>query len=277
MTVLVVGVVMTDAVRPDILSSLQSIREDVQRQVAGLDRYRALKAIDQTIADFPELEDITSSLSGIRLRVQEQLDEMRQFRALRTLDRIMPELSDLLTLIEEPAERDDDRVATRSEDEMRPSGEHSGGAPADTSQQAADTIEVSETASVVFGATTEEQGRDWQHDGSATLVDGSDDVSVHDVSVDDVVAHHVVADDALADAVTADAVAGEEPERTPVRVEAFQPETRPFAMPSLADSVAQLMAQSVSPSPRETHAPPHDHGASEEGVTRPPSTAERAA
>lgn len=94
---------MTVVVRPDILSSLKSVREDVQRQVVELDHYRALKAIEQTIADFPSLEDIARSLSDIRDKVQRQLDDTREYRALRTLERIVPELSDVLDLVAERA------------------------------------------------------------------------------------------------------------------------------------------------------------------------------
>lgn len=95
---------MTVAVRPEILSSLGSVREDVQRQVAGLDRYRALKAIEQTIADFPALKDLTQSLSDIRDRVQRQLEDTREYRALRTIERIVPELTEVLVLLEQRSE-----------------------------------------------------------------------------------------------------------------------------------------------------------------------------
>lgn len=85
--------------RPDILTSLQAVHDDVQRRVAHLDRYRALKAIEQAIADFASLDDVTRGLTEVRDRVQRQLDETDECRALRTLARIIPDLSEVLALL----------------------------------------------------------------------------------------------------------------------------------------------------------------------------------
>jgi hypothetical protein len=108
---------MTGAMRLEILSSLASVREDVERQVAKLDRYRALKAIEQTISDFPGLEDLNNSLSEIRERMRRQIEGTREVRALRAVEKIMPELSEVLTFLSDcsdagqeasqPADRDD--------------------------------------------------------------------------------------------------------------------------------------------------------------------------
>jgi hypothetical protein len=108
---------MTGAMRLEILSSLASVREDVERQVAKLDRYRALKVIEQTISDFPGLEDLNNSLSEIRERMLRQIEGTREVRALRAVEKIMPELSEVLTFLSDcpdasaeasqPAERDD--------------------------------------------------------------------------------------------------------------------------------------------------------------------------
>jgi hypothetical protein len=99
---------MTVVTRTDVLSSLQAIHGDVQRRAAELDRYRALKAIEQTIADFPGLDDVTRSLGDVRDRVQQQLDGTREFRALRTIERILPELSEVLGLWDQGAEGERD-------------------------------------------------------------------------------------------------------------------------------------------------------------------------
>jgi hypothetical protein len=112
---------MTILVRPEILLSLNSVREDVQRQVASLDRFRALKAIEQTIADFPALEDLTRSLSDIRERMQRQLDDTREYRALQTIERIMPELSEVFALLEERATNEESVSSAIAEDGRRTS------------------------------------------------------------------------------------------------------------------------------------------------------------
>ena len=104
--ILVVGVVMTIVVQAEILASLQALQADVQRRFAELDRYRALKAIERTIADFPGLDDVAHSLGDIRDRVQEQLDGTLEFRALRSIERILPELSEVLVLLDGAGEAD---------------------------------------------------------------------------------------------------------------------------------------------------------------------------
>lgn len=97
---------MTGAVRLEILSSLASVRADVERQVAKLDRYRALKVIEQTISDFPGLEDLNNSLSEIRERMQRQIEGTREVRALRAVEKIMPELSEVLTFLSDCSDAD---------------------------------------------------------------------------------------------------------------------------------------------------------------------------
>ncbi len=94
---------MTGAMSLEILSSLASVRDDVERQVAKLDRYRALKAIEQTIVDFPALEDLNRTLGDLRDSMQRQLNETREVRALQKIEKIMPDLSDVLALLTENA------------------------------------------------------------------------------------------------------------------------------------------------------------------------------
>ncbi len=110
---------MTGAVRLEILSSLASVREDVERQVAKLDRYRALKVIEQTISDFPGLEDLNNSLSEIRERMQRQIEGTREVRALRAVEKIMPDLSEVLAFLSDCSDAGDARQASRQERERR--------------------------------------------------------------------------------------------------------------------------------------------------------------
>lgn len=243
---------MTDAMREDLLSSLRSIREDVQRQVGGLDRYRALMAIDQTIADFPHLQDVTSALGAIRDQVQEQLDETRQFRALRAIDRLLPELSEALALVAEPSEGSGSSEAIRSENDVL-RDKHSavdGQQPAVIAQGQEDVIEIDEVVADVCDTA------------AANVAPRDSDNPVHAPVHADVEAP-----------ATAMAAATED-ERLPVRPDFTQPEARP--VPSLADSVAQLMAQSVSPPSREPQGTSYGH-ATEDGGDRHASQAERAA
>lgn len=219
---------MTVLVRPEILSSLNSVREDVQRQVAALDRYRVLKAIERTIADFPALDDVTRSLGDIRERVQQQLDETREYRALQTIERIVPELSQVFALLEEqaapePSGAPQEENAPEREDA---SAEDDGLAPHPRSAPEPDLVDESETVS--FAETGELTAAPVGGEPFA----GREDVVVRSVE------------------------SGFEPgcDYRPPTVEAPLASGSP-AVPSLADSVAQLMAQSNAPPQRESHAP----------------------
>jgi hypothetical protein len=223
---------MTVVVRPDILSCLQSVREDVQRKVAMLDRYRALKAIEQTIADFPDLDDVTRPLSDIRHRVQQQLDETREFRALRSIERIMPELCDVLALIDDGAARDHERT----------------------------DVEPDVTAGT--GSAAVEPDFDGSQDSPAAP-------GLEAVSIETAVSWEADEDRMIVPTATPVAAGGEgpsgagakqeiEPDQRAPKADAMPPGPEAETVPSLADSVAQLMAQSMSP-PREAHAPPAAH------------------
>jgi len=236
---------MTVVVRPEILSSLNALHADVQRQVASLDRYRALKVIDQTIADFPALDDLTRALADIRARVQAQLDDNRAYRALLAIERIVPELSDALALLD----------------------------PVPSTPAAPDAAETFSEVSVIAEPVSAEADQPGSNTADAAETGAGDVVDMAYAS-----AQPVVAADAT---VTVDR--GEDGARgaEPVTEPQTQPETHgepatdTRAVPSLADSVAQLLAQSAAPPPRhDPPAPPPFHERSDMGAS---PHAERAA
>lgn len=224
---------MTVAVHPDILSLLQSVHEDVQRKVAGLDRYRALKAIEQTISDFPGLTDVAHRLSEIQNRLQQQLDETREFRALRALERIIPELPDVLALVEDRlAVVENSDLTAGIESEPAIAAATSAGPVSDGTSGAAHANEI--------------EVRSVESSGFCEI-----DAPVLDVSP----AHgtHESADGTSDVGVTKQV----EPEHRASTSDATSEETDTAPIPSLADSVAQFMAQSMAP--REALGTPPSH------------------
>lgn len=228
---------MTVVPGSDILSSLHSIQEDVRRQAEQLDRYRALKAIEQTIADFANLDDIARSLSDVRQHVQEQLDGTREFRALRAIERILPELSEVLALV--------------------------GGGPAPaTGEQGAD---IEPDSTMTAGTTAVEPAYDGSADEYVIVESETESVDVaqlHEPFAPELFAPEPFAPGSIAPAAPIQAYESSKPlavgpeqdtEVAKPKPDA-PPGAEPGAVPSLADSVAQLMAQSISP-PREAQAP----------------------
>lgn len=134
---------MTGAARTEILSSLVSVQAEVARQVEKLDRYRALQAIEKTIAEFPGLEDLTENLTGLRDGMQAKLAETREVRALRTIERIMPDLSEVLEFLSERSVDPTDQI------------EGSGNSSAASEDAGASEREVAEPTVSVAIATTE--------------------------------------------------------------------------------------------------------------------------
>jgi hypothetical protein len=226
---------MTILVRPEILLSLNSVREDVQRQVASLDRFRALKAIEQTIADFPALEDLTRSLSDIRERMQRQLDDTREYRALQTIERIMPELSEVFALLEERATNEESVSSAIAED---------GAANEQDFTEDRDAGSLPEPVTVAAS----------EFEAAACVV-----IAEPESGAEQAYRAQAYRDADVAEPAIKPVSTGFEPGYEPHSPKPeLQPDSPPEigAVPSLAASVAQLMAQSVAP-------PPRDHAASQ--------------
>ncbi len=246
---------MTDVVHTEILMSLQTMHGDVQRRVAELDRYRALKAIEQTIADFPDLDDIAHALGDVRDRVQQQLDGTREFRALRSIERILPELSDVLILLGGETHSKRDTAACSP----NPGAESLADAGQDGAAMHAPPVDDRDAAPVSQPETT--------------AVD-AETVALAEVSEEP--------EDLAGFAM--DTGAGDNPDpagretsddRHPPGSDAGPHASEAAHVPSLADSVAQLMAQAAVPPPRDP--PALDWSASQETPVRPQSPADRAA
>lgn len=257
--ILVVGVVMTATVQTDILVSLQTLHGDVQRRFAELDRYRALQAIERTIADFPDLDDVTHSLGDIRDRVQVQLDGTPEFRALRSIERMLPELSEVLVLLEGEAANEshpgpvDPTLGSESpapESSMVAGQVAAPDAAPDGDPDPAPQVSLETVTAEIETLTSVPQSEQPQalphpdpYPAQGTILD-------------------------LATVATTDDRHPPGPE-----VDARAPEAA--HVPSLAVSVAQLMAQAAVP-PRDPPLPP-EWNAGADTPARPPSPAERAA
>lgn len=226
---------MTVVVRPDILSSLEAMRQDAEQRIAMLDRFRAVKALEQTMADFPGLDDLTRSLSEIRDRVRAQLDETREFRALRSIERIMPELTEVLALL--------------------------GYTPAiEAPPAAADPVDPAGSASDVIEDTGASEAGHSTGGFEITAIDSTGETGF------------VTGVERAGDGSIPGTGEGPDAQVRSSRSEAVAPAMDAEPVPSLADSVAQLMAQSMSP-PRDVPPAPHPPERSD----APLAQAERAA
>ena len=92
---------MTIAVRPDIVTSLGVIRGNVVHHLVGISRYRALRNIEQTMADIAEFQDLVTPLRDVREQIERQLQETKEYRALCAIDSIVPQLADVLAFLDE--------------------------------------------------------------------------------------------------------------------------------------------------------------------------------
>lgn len=247
---------MTVVMQTDILVSLQALHGDVQRRFAELDRYRALKAIERTIADFPGLDDVADSLGDIRDRVQQQLDGTREFRALRSIERMLPELSEVLVLLDGPREIERNPM----------SGDPAFGSESLASESAVDGQSIAASHSAPHAdldAGTQSPFETVTVDIETVVLAAAPEQPQEEVADP---SHGRIPD--WTAATTTDDRPPPGPEIDPRTSEAAH-------VPSLADSVAQLMAQAAVP-PRDPPAPP-DWSAGTDAPERPQSQAERAA
>lgn len=94
---------MTVDTRPELLTSLAAVQQDVERYTLGLDRYRALIVIEKTISDFSGLEDVASPLAMLRDEVRRRLEATPEYRALAAVKKIVPELTEVLAFLADRA------------------------------------------------------------------------------------------------------------------------------------------------------------------------------
>ncbi len=106
---------MTVADRPGNRTSVCSVRDRIERHLAGVSRYRALLAIDQTISELADHTDLVRPLCDVRDQIRLQLNETREYRALCAVDRIAPELADILAILDEDPHHDETLPAPNAE------------------------------------------------------------------------------------------------------------------------------------------------------------------
>lgn len=92
---------MTVEVRPDLVTSLGVIRGDVVHHLAGVSRYRAMRNLEQTMADIAEFQDLVMPLRDVRGQIERQLQETREYRALCAIDSIIPQVAEVLAFLDE--------------------------------------------------------------------------------------------------------------------------------------------------------------------------------
>ena len=110
---------MTIGIHPDLVASLAAVRGDVERHLAGVNRYRAMRSIEKTMADIAEFQELVTPLNDIRERIERQLQDTREYRALRVLDSIVPQLADVLALLDEKSKDERGGDVARSANRRR--------------------------------------------------------------------------------------------------------------------------------------------------------------
>lgn len=117
---------MTITTHPELLISLAAVQRDVERYTLGLDRYRALIAIEKTISEFAGLDDVARPLAAVRDEVRLRLETTPEYRALAAVQKIVPELTEVLAFL---AERAGLPGAGEAGDGLDPAGEATSAAP----------------------------------------------------------------------------------------------------------------------------------------------------
>lgn len=86
-----------------IFIQLQSLRDRIEGRLSGVGHYRALLAMERTIAELAEFDDIAFGLRAIRDSIKDRLASVDEYRALCALERISEELTEVVARFgEEP-------------------------------------------------------------------------------------------------------------------------------------------------------------------------------
>jgi len=163
---------MTISDHSDIRMPLASIRQRLECHLAGVSRYRALLAIDKSIADLAGHPDLAEPLLRVRDQILLQLSEMREYRALGTIDKVGPELIDILAFLD--AEPHGDEAPLRPDNPVEDG-------PAEETDTKAHIVDVYSRADAIeqTPATQTPETRDVGGTESRIRSDDQDDGSPH--------------------------------------------------------------------------------------------------
>jgi hypothetical protein len=84
---------------PGVIQSLERVRERVKEQLIKVPEYRALLAIDTSIAEVSKIPDLVVSLEAAKQKIMDRLMTVREYQAMLAVEKSIKEISEVLGIL----------------------------------------------------------------------------------------------------------------------------------------------------------------------------------
>jgi hypothetical protein len=86
-------------VLPNIIESLEAVRDRVKQRLTKVPEYRALLAIEKSIAEVADISELVAHLQTAKQKILDRLATTREYRALLTVDKAIKDFSEILDVV----------------------------------------------------------------------------------------------------------------------------------------------------------------------------------
>jgi hypothetical protein len=84
---------------PGVIQSLERVRERVKEQLIKVPEFRALLAIETSIAEVSNIPDLAVSLEAAKQKIMDRLMTVREYQAMLAVEKAIVEISDVLGVL----------------------------------------------------------------------------------------------------------------------------------------------------------------------------------
>jgi len=84
---------------PGVIQSLERVRERVKEQLIKVPEFRALLAIEKSIAEVSNIPDLVACLESAEEKILDRLMTVREYRAMLAVEKSITEISEVLGVL----------------------------------------------------------------------------------------------------------------------------------------------------------------------------------
>ena len=86
---------------PGVIQSLERVRDRVKEQLIKVPEYRALLAIETSIAEVSNIPDLAACLESAKEKIMDRLMTIREYQAMLAVEKSITEISEVLGVLAE--------------------------------------------------------------------------------------------------------------------------------------------------------------------------------
>ena len=84
---------------PGVIQSLERVRDRVKEQLIKVPEYRALLAIETSVAEVSNIPDLVVHLESAKTKIMDRLMTVREFQAMLAVEKSITEISEVLGVL----------------------------------------------------------------------------------------------------------------------------------------------------------------------------------